>query len=265
MGIFNYCRLDNKISWNGQLGWRTLSHVCRRWRHLVYSSALHLGMHIICTNGTPIVDTLDHLPPMPLLINYRYAILTSVQDELGINHRTPIMDLQEHMPSSSFLFDPRRIHATVSTQDELGMYHALVLRDRVRSIIPRLPPLILHKVLMLMGEPFPILEQLSLSFIVDEDEVIPGLVLPQTFLSPNLRHLTLLGVCLPKGLSSLSFTVSLVTLTLTNIRASGYLFPKQLVARLRFLPQLEGLSIGFSIPIPRPSAEMELLGDQGPP
>jgi hypothetical protein len=225
-------------------------------------------MHIICTNGTPIVETLDHLPPMPLLINYRYAILTSgllVHDELGINHRTPIMDLQEHLSPTSFYIDHRRLVATVSTQDELGMCHALVLRDRVRSIILHLPPLILHKVLMLMGEAFPILEQLSLSFIFDEDEVIPVLVLPQTFLSPNLRHLTLLGVCLPKGLSSLSFTVSLVTLTITNIRASGYFCPRQLVARLRFLPQLEGLSIGFSVPIPRPSAEMEPLGEQGPP
>jgi hypothetical protein len=31
-----------------------------------YTSAFHLGMHILCTNGTPIVDTLDHLPPLPL-------------------------------------------------------------------------------------------------------------------------------------------------------------------------------------------------------
>jgi hypothetical protein len=231
----------------------------------MYSSAFHLGMHIICSNGTPIVDTLDHLPPMPLLINYRYAILTSVQEELGINHRTPIMDLQEHTPSTPFLFDHRCFDATVGTQDELGMYHALVLRDRIRSIILRLPSLILHKVLMLMGEPYPILEQLSLSFIADEDEVIPDLVLPQTFLSPNLRHLTLLGVCLPNGLSSLSFTISLVTLTITNIRSSDYFCPKQLMARLRFLPQLEGLSIGFSTPMPHPSAEMELLGEQGSP
>ncbi|KAF8263220.1 hypothetical protein EI94DRAFT_609697 [Lactarius quietus] len=114
---------------------------------------------------------------------------------------------------------------------------------------------------MLMDEPFPILERLSLSFIVDG---CTTLVLPKTFLAPNLRHLKLISVGLPKGLSFLS-TVSLVTLVLTNIRVSGYFPPKQLVARLRSLPQLEELAIGFSVPLPRPSAEMELLGDQETP
>ena len=231
----------------------------------MYSSAFHLGMHIVCKNGCPVVDSLDHLPPLPLLINYQYSILTSVQDELGIYHRTAIMDMQDHMPSLSFPVDHRYINATVNTQDELGIYHALLLRDRVRGVVLRLPPLSLHKFLTLMDEPFPILEHLSLSCTDSENEVTPGLVLPQTFLSPNLRHLTLLGVDLPKGLSVLSSTVSLVTLALTNIRTSGCFRPKQLVARLRTHPQLEGLSIGFSIPIPRPSAERMLLGKQGAP
>ena len=60
-----------------------------------------------------------------------------------------------------------------------------------------------------------------------------------------------------------SSTVSLVTLFLKIVRASGYFLPKILVARLRFLPQLEELFICFSIPIPRPSAESELLGKGG--
>ena len=37
------------------------------------------------------------------------------------------------------------------------------------------------------------------------------------------------------------------------------------MARLRSLPQLEELSIEFSIPIPRPSVERELLGKRGSP
>ena len=36
---------------------------------------------------------------------------------------------------------------------------------------------------------------------------------------------------------------------------SGYFIPKHLVARLRHIPQLEELLIGFAIPIPRPKAE----------
>ena len=37
------------------------------------------------------------------------------------------------------------------------------------------------------------------------------------------------------------------------------------MARLRSLPRLEELHIGFSVPIPRPSTERELLGEQGTP
>ena len=223
--VFGYYRLDDENTWNDRIGWRKLSHVCRRWRHLIHSSAIHLGLHILCTIGTPLVHTLDHLPPLPLLIAYRVTI------------------------------------ATISRKDELGIYSALRLRDRVRTIDLDLPPSILHKFLMLMDEPFPILERLSLSFTIDGSTT---LVLPQTFLAPNLRLLKLTSVCLPKGLPFLS-TVSLVTLVLTNIQVSGYFPPMQLVTRLRSVPQLEELAIGFSIPLPRPSAEMELLGDQETP
>ncbi|KAI9457241.1 hypothetical protein BJY52DRAFT_515138 [Lactarius psammicola] len=227
LGIFNHYRLDDENSWNVQLGWCKLSHVYRRWRYLVYSSAFHLGMHILCTNGTPIVDTLDHLPPLPLFVDYQHAT------------------------------------ATIGEKDELGIYHALLQRDRIRRIVLHLhlPPLVFHKFLMLMDEPFPILEHLSLS---STDDKVTSLMLPSTFLAPKLRHLALLGVGLPKGLPFLS-TVSLVTLSLTEIRASGYFLPGQLVARLQSLPQLEELTISFSIPIPRPSAERELLGEQGSP
>jgi hypothetical protein len=225
LSIFDYYRLDGENTWNIRLGWCKLSHVCRRWRQLVHSSISHLGMHILCTNGTPIVDTLEHLPPLPLFVDY--------QDTT----------------------------APLSGQDELGIYHALQLRGRVRHIVLHLPPSILHRLLMLMDGPFPTLGHLSLSSTVDK---ITSLILPKNFLAPNLRHLTLIGVGLPKGLSFLS-TVSLTTLTLANIRASGYVLPGQLVRSLRHLHQLKELSISFFIPIPRPSAEGELLGEKDIP
>ncbi|KAI9457249.1 hypothetical protein BJY52DRAFT_1273605, partial [Lactarius psammicola] len=224
--VFNYYRLDDKNTWNVRLGWCKLSHVCRRWRQLMYSSAFHLGMHILCTYGTPIVDTLDHLPPLPLFVNY---------------------------PNTNM---------TMSWQDKLGLYHALELRDRVRRIDLHLPPSILHKFLMPMDEPFPILEHLSLSVTVDE---VTTRALPKTFLAPNLRHLALVGIRLPKRLRLLSSTAFLVSLVLGNIRVSGFFLPRLLAARLQSLPQLEELSIGFSVPIPRPSAERELLGKKRTP
>ncbi|KAN0133536.1 hypothetical protein V8E53_008704 [Lactarius tabidus] len=222
LSIFNYYRLDGINAWNDRLGWCKLSHVCRRWRHLVHCSISHLGMRILCTKGAPIVDKLEHLPPLPLFIDFRDTA----------------------MP--------------LSGQDELGIYHALLLRDRIRHMVLHLPPSILHRFLMLMDGPFTSLEHLSLSSIDDE---IASLILPKDFRAPKLRHLTLLGVGLPKGLSFLS-TVSLTTLALTKIRASGYFLPGPLVRSLHSLPQLEELTISFSIPIPRPGAERELLGAQ---
>jgi hypothetical protein len=189
----------------------------------MYESTFHLGMHIRCTEGAPRVDTLDHLPPLPVLVNF-----TSIATE----------------------------------KDELGIYQALRLRDRVRHIHLHLPPSILHKCLVLMNEHFPILEYLSLSFTADN---LATLTLPKGFRAPHLRHLALPGISPPKRLRLLTPTVSLVTLSLSNIQSSSYIRPRLLVARILSLPQLRKLSIGFSTPIPRPSAERDLLGEPGTP
>jgi hypothetical protein len=188
--------------------------------------AFHLGMHILCTHGTPAVDSLDHLPPLPLFINYRDTA------------------------------------TTISQHDESAMSHALLLWDRVRHIDLHLPPRILHNKLLLMDDAFSMLDTLSLSSSTKEDT---SLVLPKTFHAPNLRHLTLLGINLPERLRLLSSTVSLVTLVLTDIRASGYFSPRPLVAHLWSLLHLEELSIGFSIPIPGPGDERVLLDNPRTP
>ena len=246
LGIFNCYRLGDENGWNVRLGWCKLSHVCRRWRHLIHSSVFHLSMHILCTNGSPIVDTLDHLPPLPLLIDY-------------LDRGDPTLTI------SSFPWDETRV---VSGEDELGIYHALRLHDRVRHInLHVVSPSTLDKSLRLMDRPFPILEHLSLSLTGDVMTSLGDVMftLPGAFLAPTLRHLDLLGIRLPKRLRLLSSTPSLVTLKLTNIQASGYFHPRLLVVRLESLPQLEELSIGFSIPTPRPSSERLLLGKQGTP
>ena len=229
LGIFHCYRLDEKNGWNDQLGWLNLSQVCQRWRHLIYECSSHLGMYVKCTNGSPMVNTLDHLPLLPLFVQYDYS-----------HYLAP----------------------TVPKQDELGIYYTLRLHGRIRHIELNLPSSILHKSLALMNENFPILEHLSI--LGDSGHRLP-LTLPKAFLAPNLRHLTLIGIGLPKRLRVLTFTISLVTLNLRNIQTSSYFRPRLLVARLRSLPLLEELTITFSIPIPRPSTERELLGEEGAP
>jgi hypothetical protein len=222
--IFSYYRQDEENGWNDHLGWRKLSHVCRRWRHLVYCSAIRLGMYIRCTNGTPIVDTLVHLPHLPLFLDY--------QDTT----------------------------APITPQDELAIGHALLLRDRVRHIDLQLPPWILDMLLPLLDGPFSMLEYLSLPYTPRGD---PRLLLSETFLAPNLRYLNLSGIDIPEGLRFLTSTIPLVTLVLSNIRLSGYFLPSLLATRLQSLPQLEIFSIDFDIPLPGPSEQMEPLSNRG--
>ena len=175
------------------------------------------------------LDTLDHLPPLPLFVRYRDRSIPRLKE-----------------------------------RDELGICHALRLRGRVRHLELALPPSILHKAVVLMDGHFPILEHLSLSFATTIENGLP-LTLSKNFLAPNLRHLDLPSISPPKRLRVLTSTVSLVKLVLSNIQTSSYFRPRLLVARLSSLPQLEELFIGFSIPIPRPSTERELLGEQGTP
>ena len=150
LGIFDCYRLDEDNRWNDRLGWRNPSQVCQRWRHLIYECSSHLGMHIKCTNGSRMVNTLNHLPLLPLFVNY--------------------------------------VAYTVSKQDELGIYHTLRLHGRIRRIRLDLPSSILHIALALMNENFPILEQLDLlgPFSPDSGHRLP-LTLPKAFLAPMSR------------------------------------------------------------------------------
>ncbi|KAN0133865.1 hypothetical protein V8E53_008297 [Lactarius tabidus] len=219
--IFRYYLLDYEKSWRLPLGWCKLSQVCRRWRHFIHDGAFRLCLYSLCTNVTPGIHTLDHLPPLPLVIVYQEDI------------------------------------ATISAKDALDMSQLLQLHDRIPHIVFNIPPVILHGLLLSMDDNFSILEYLCLSSTAKGDA---GLILPTTFMAPKLRHLTLRSIGLPTGLRLLSFTPGLVTLTLANIQSSGYFLPKHLVSRLRFLPQLKELSICFSKPIPRHCAEGESLG-----
>lgn len=174
-------------------------------------------MYILCTNGSPVVQQLAHLPPIPLVIDYQYA--------------TP----------------------TVIAPESWGIFHALQMRDRVRRVVLHMPTSSLEDLIVIMDEPFPLLEQLTISSTTEGTSP----KLPETFLAPNLRHLTLSGITLPGELTLLSI-VSVVTLTLTNIQATSYFLPKHLVTHLCSFSQLEELTIGFSTPLPRPSSESEL-------
>src|SRR6266702_6066951 len=50
--------------------WPTLSHVCRRWRRIVFTSHLGLDLRLYCTYGMPVLRTLDYWPALPIIVQY---------------------------------------------------------------------------------------------------------------------------------------------------------------------------------------------------
>ena len=172
------------------------------------------------------MDTLSHLPPLPLIIEY--------------SERT----------------------RTVARNIEDNIHIGLQQYGRVCKVFLWAPSPSLRMWLKPMNRLFPKLRDLSLSSTTTEET---SLVLPETLQVPYLRRLSLHGVGLPKKLSLLSSMIALSTLSLTHIPGSCYFSPGHLVTQLQDLPYLEELSIGFSIPIPLPSSERELLPSPIPP
>ena len=224
--IFGHYRLEHKDNWNLRLTWRKLAQVCRRWRYLIYDSPSHLDICLLLTNDSPSIDTLSHLPPLPLVIDYS---------------------------------DGTR---AMARKDEDNIHLGLQQHDHVNRVTLRAPSLSLRLWLEPMNKLFPRLRDLSLSSTTIEEV---NVVLPETLRAPDLRHLVLHGVGLPAGFPLLASTISLSTLSMTHIGASCYFPPGHLVTQLQFLPNLEELSIGFDIPIPLPSSEGELLPPPVPP
>ena len=222
--IFRCYRLEDEDDWYLRLSWRKLVHVCRRWRYLIYEESSYMDMCLLLTNCSPSMDPPSHLPLLPLVIVCSDGTKTMTRN--GDPEDNIHLGLQQH--------------------------------GRVRRVLLRAPSSSLRVWLEPMNEHFPGLRDLSLFSTTTE----MSLVLPELLQAPDLHHLSLHGVGLPKGLSLLSSMISLSTLSLTHIRGSCYFPPGHLVTQLQGLPYLEELSIGFAIPIPQlplPSSEEKLL------
>jgi hypothetical protein len=183
-------------------------------------------MCLFLTNNSPPIDTLGHLPHLPLVFNY--------SDRAG----------------------------TTAPKDDDNIRLGLQRPSYVRQVFLQAPTLTLRMWLEPMNQLFPRLGDITLVSTTTEDM---NLMLSETLQAPDLRRLLLHGISLPTGSQFLSSATTLSTLSLTHIGASGYFPPGHLVAQLQGLPHLEELSIGFAIPIPLPSSEGKLLPAPIPP
>ena len=189
-------------------------------------SWFHLDMCLLLTNNSPSLDLPSHLPPLPLVVYYSDRTTAMARKDGNIIR----LGLQQH--------------------------------GRVRRIIIQAPSSSLCIWLEAMNVLFPRLGELIVSSTTTE-QISP--VLPETLQAPDLRRLSLHGIGLPKGLSILSSMTALSILSITQVGASCYFSPGQVVTQLQGLPHLEDLSIGFAIPIPLPNSERELLPAPIPP
>ena len=205
--------------WETERWWYKPAQVCQRWRHLILASPVRLGLHLICTYGTPVADMLAHSPPFPLIINYLDNVLEA------------------------------------STKDEEGILVALQHYDRVRRIGLSMQAPNLLKVVEVMDRQFPVLERLFIWPRTEDD----GLVIPSTFQAPRLGMILLSHAHLHLQSPLLGATANLTFLMLLNVPLSAYFQPSYLVAQLSSMPHLERLSIGFKSPIPTRDIERQPL------
>ena len=201
--------------------WRSLVHVCRRWRSLVFGSPRRLKLRLYCTPKTPARDTLDIWPALPLIV-----------DSI-----TP------------FSSGTDNIIAALGHSNRVCIVSLLALADWQ-----------LEEVLAVMQVSFPELTDLRLLSYRSYREtppVIPDSFLDRS--APRLQYFELTGIPFP-GLPKLLLSATqLVYLWLFDIPHSGYISPETMVALLCTLSSLDTLHLGFQSPQSRPDSETQGL------
>jgi len=195
--------------------WKMLTHVCRRWRHVVFGSPRRLDLRVVCTSTTPTSRLLDIWPPFPIIVSLPF--LVQEVDENGVEN----------------------------------LIAALECRDRISKIsIYDIRGPVLETLLTVLHEPFPLLTTLSLH---STDESVPEL--PETFLggfAPRLQSFWLKGIPFPSFPKFILSFTHIVALDLSEIPSSGYISPEVMATCLAALPNLGFLFIGFRSPSSRP-------------
>ena len=205
--IFDTCRkLHDGPIYGSIWGWLELVHVCQRWRHLIFGSPRGLDLQIPCTHGTPVRESLDIWPPLPITIQYHYGKY----------------------------FTPSDANNLVAALDNPG---------RLRRVDLYLTRAQLAEVATAMQQPLPTLTHLSWQSVdVNASPFSDGFLGGST---PCLQDLHLDGIVYPALPALLLSARGLVYLSLGNIPPSGYISPESLVACLAALPKLKSFDIEY--------------------
>ena len=196
--------------------WRTLVHVCRRWRTLVFGSPRHLNLQLFCWIGTQVTKKLDIWPTFPIVVCHRFC-----------------QDCK--MPVDNLI-------AAIKHNDRVCEvdFHTFRVWDKSQ----------MEEVVSAMQVSFPALTDLTLCLTDDFETVM---VIPNSFLggsAPCLRRLHLEGMSFPGLPKLLLSTTSLVSLELC-LPHYWYISPDTMVACLSALARLKLFILEFESPQPR--------------
>jgi hypothetical protein len=159
LAIFDFCADEYQ---EDKEAWHSLVHVCRRWRSVVFGSPRRLNLRLICTENTPVRDTLDVWPPLPLVIES--SLSNGVGDVIAVlEHRDRVDRIYFWQADNSPL--EKVLTAMLEPFPELTDLR-LWSDDKTLPVLPdsflgRSAPRLVH--LLLNGIPFPGLPILLLS------------------------------------------------------------------------------------------------------
>ena len=192
--------------------WKTLVHVCRRWRFIVFASPCHLNLRLVCTGRTPVSEMFDIWPTLPIVVQ-----VNGISDKINDN---VLAALEKH----DRICEVRVIvnHASAGEIKKLA--------GAMQVTLPALRDLYIHS--------------------LEDTASLPESFLGGS--APNLRSLYLMRVAFPALPKLLSSSPGLVRLCLSEIPHSGYISSDAIVDCLSSLTRLEFLQIDFQSSQPHP-------------
>jgi len=196
---------DHFLIWR----WKSLVHVCRRWRRIVFASPRRLRLVLECGSRTSVSKLLDTWPSLPITI--RFSPLDAVPWVEDIITKLELRD-----------------RITGITLDKLR-----VLENLERFTTTPFPAL--TRVVLASNHPYP-------PTLIFPDAFLGGS-------APQLRSFTLYNITLvelPKIVLSATRLVKLSLLELCLSVTRSYAGPEMMVTYLAALPTLEEFSVGFT-------------------
>ena len=209
--IFDFHRLQpSRFPFDEMRAWCTLVHVCRHWRMVVFGSPLRLNLQLLCTAKTPVRETLDIWPALPICIREPGSITDEDNIIAALEHSDRIYDI----------------------------------------ILNEAPDSLLGEVLeALMQNPFPLLTHVQLVLNDDDDMALfvpPNLSSAGS--APCLQEIWLKGISFPELPKLFLCATHLVHLNLLGLPHPGHMSPEVTVTCLSALTSLEHLYLDFQLP-----------------